>query len=420
VAQAAFYTARRKGLTISEALVGAIQQANKAVYEEGQKRNGRMGSTIVAAVHDNNRLHVAHVGDARAYLARETALQRLTRDDTWVQKQVDAGLLTADEAAQHELRHVVTQALGNKPDVEVHLTSDIFLEPDDVFLLCSDGLYDSVSEEQLYRLLRESPSKETAATLVREAIRANATDNVTAVVVQIGRPQAIATTDPEATMAAVPPVNTYPHYPHAATTRQPSSPGRKVPLWLWITILSVVVLIGAVGLFVWLALRQNGDITPGSDTPLPNLTDLPALATAPALPTTLPTTQPATLPAVLPGATFSPTAEAALPVITVTLQSTATAASLACVEEGNQLFVWDDQQMSAGDCSQVVQREAFVLQPNQEVQILSEEIRSVTGPDAGCQTNEMIRIQSVDNPEVEGWVLANGLRRISPEESCGP
>jgi hypothetical protein len=68
----------------------------------------------------------------------------------------------------------------------------------------------------------------------------------------------------------------------------------------------------------------------------------------------------------------------------------------------------------------VVQREEFVLQPNQRVQILNEESRLVIGPDDDCQPNRFIRIQSVDNPDVEGWVLENGLRRISPEESCGP
>jgi hypothetical protein len=411
-------------------LVKAVERANEAVYEEGQKRNGRMGSTIVAAVHDDGLLHVAHVGDARAYLLRGTALKRLTRDDTWVQKQVDAGLLTLDEAAQHELRHVVTQALGNKPDVEVHLAPEFSLEPADVFLLCSDGLYDSVPEEQLGHLLRQHSPAEAAAALVQKAIRANAADNITAVVVQVARQPVVAATDPaaadpEATLSAARPLATAvtlrpPSAEHPVPVDRRSSEARKTPVWLLITLATVAVLVAAIGLFVWLALRQNRAAMTKANTPLPTLTEQPAVATVPALAPASPTPEPTTLPAILPTATFSTTAEAALPATTLTPQSTETAVALACVEEGNRLFVWDDQQISAGNCTQVVQREEFVLEPDEQVRILGEEPRSVSGPDSGCQTNEFIRIQSVNNPDVEGWVLANGLRRISPEESCGP
>ncbi|MCB8966829.1 MAG: hypothetical protein H6660_08015 [Ardenticatenaceae bacterium] len=67
----------------------------------------------------------------------------MTRDDTWVQKQVEAGLITTEQAANHELRNVVTQVLGNKMDIEVHLSRPYTLQPYDILLLC-DGLYDAV------------------------------------------------------------------------------------------------------------------------------------------------------------------------------------------------------------------------------------------------------------------------------------
>jgi hypothetical protein len=187
-----------------------------------------------------------------------------------------------------------------------------------------------------------------------------------------------------------------------------------------ITLATVGVLVMAIGLFVWLALRQNGVATMETNTPLPTLTGQPAVTTAPALAPASPTAQPTASPAVLPTETLSTTAEVALPAITLTPQSTEAAVTLACVESDNLLYVWDDQQISAGNCTQVVQREEFVLEPNEQVRILGEEIRSVSGPDAGCQPNQFIRIQLVDNPDVEGWALADSLRRISPEESCSP
>ncbi|HEX6385374.1 MAG TPA: protein phosphatase 2C domain-containing protein, partial [Anaerolineae bacterium] len=121
VVRDAFYQLRQSGEPVQAALERAIHQANQAVYEEGQARGGRMGCTIVAAVQNQGSLYVAHVGDARAYLLRDGRLQQLTRDDTWVQKQVDAGLISAEAAAQHELRNVVTQVLGNRPEVNINL-----------------------------------------------------------------------------------------------------------------------------------------------------------------------------------------------------------------------------------------------------------------------------------------------------------
>jgi serine/threonine-protein kinase len=196
----------------------------------------------------------------------------------------------------------------------------------------------------------------------------------------------------------------------------PSSQPAASPKRSWLRPLALIG--GIIGLIAvtfwgWQLMADNNNLVEATATAESTLPAVVELTTQTALPEAS-----STSPHPSPIATRRPTA--LLPTSTVTLPTTETAVSLACVEEGTQLFVWDDQQISAGNCTQIVQREDFVLQPNQQVQILGEEVRSVPGPESSCQINEFIRIQSVDNPEVEGWVLENGLRRISPEESCGP
>lgn len=187
VISAAFYQLRRSGSTIPEALTDSILQANQAIYERAQAMNvSRMGCTLVAAVQHQGKLYVAHVGDARAYLLMENHLRRLTRDDTWVQKQVDAGMITYEQAANHELRNIVTQVLGNKLDITVHQSATQDLRAGDIFMLCSDGLHGVLTIEQLYKLMKNNPPQAAADALVQAAIEAQTKDNVTAVVVNSG------------------------------------------------------------------------------------------------------------------------------------------------------------------------------------------------------------------------------------------
>lgn len=180
-----FYQLRQNGHTIPEALSQAIQQANRTIYTESQARSSqRMGCTVVAAVQQGTQLFIAHVGDARAYLNRQGSLKLLTRDHSWIQEQIDAGVIDEKHASHHELRHVITRVLGNEPEIAVDNRGPYeFGKPEDRLLLCSDGLHDTLSHKQLQHLLQTGTAQAAATALVQAAVQAGAGDNITAFVV---------------------------------------------------------------------------------------------------------------------------------------------------------------------------------------------------------------------------------------------
>ncbi|WP_225216609.1 PP2C family protein-serine/threonine phosphatase [Microbacterium pullorum] len=130
-------------------------------------------------------LLLAHAGDSRAYLLRNNALSRQTRDDSLVQAMVDQGLLSPEEAAVHPRRNVITASLGGH-DEDVVAVAELQPALGDRWLLCSDGVSDYVPHDELERLLQLAPSPERAADwVVRVALDAGTRDNATAVVCDI-------------------------------------------------------------------------------------------------------------------------------------------------------------------------------------------------------------------------------------------
>lgn len=142
-----------------------------------------MGTTMTLAYSLGFDLFLAHVGDSRAYLCRGGSLRQLTRDHTRVQLLVEAGFLSREEAATHRLRNVLTNVLGGGiplTDVDVHR---VRLAAGDVVLLCTDGLYDVVKDDEIAAILTHAPAAESACrALADRALERGAPDNVTAVV----------------------------------------------------------------------------------------------------------------------------------------------------------------------------------------------------------------------------------------------
>jgi hypothetical protein len=141
-----------------------------------------MGTTLTAVRVVDGVGHLAHVGDSRAYLARGGALRRLTDDHTLVNRMVKAGEISPDEADVHPHRNVLTRVLGTEPEVRVDV-QEIPLMDGDRLLLCSDGLFGMVNEDQIQAIVETEPDPQKAADqLVRAANRAGGIDNITVVV----------------------------------------------------------------------------------------------------------------------------------------------------------------------------------------------------------------------------------------------
>lgn len=144
-----------------------------------------MATTAVAVLIDGGTGTLAHVGDSRAYRLRDGQLDRLTRDHSWVEEQIRVGALSETAARQHPWRNIVTRALSGSEDLEVDL-QEVALEPGDRLLLCSDGVFTVLSDDQIGDVLRrEADLDDLCDALIQGANDGGGPDNVTAVVLEV-------------------------------------------------------------------------------------------------------------------------------------------------------------------------------------------------------------------------------------------
>lgn len=183
----AFSKARARNL---DGVAGAIQKANAAIHQAAQTRPDYkgMGSTVVVTLFDDGHLYIGHVGDSRLYRLRAGALEPLTRDHSVVQELVNRGLFTAEEARQSLAKNLVTRALGVDPTIEVE-TGETEVQEGDTYLLCSDGLTDVVTDDQITGILRDAAADvDTAAHRLVECANSNGgPDNISVILVHVGR-----------------------------------------------------------------------------------------------------------------------------------------------------------------------------------------------------------------------------------------
>jgi protein phosphatase len=129
----------------------AVYRANKIIYQTAQSQTHceGMGTTIVACMFYDNKISIAHVGDSRAYRLRNGVFEQITLDHSLLQELVDRGFYSEEEAQRSTNRNYVTRALGVEPTVEVEVNEYEVL-PDDIYVLCSDGLPDMVEDEDIH------------------------------------------------------------------------------------------------------------------------------------------------------------------------------------------------------------------------------------------------------------------------------
>ncbi len=170
-------------LSISEMLVNALTQANRTVVQ----RLPGSGTTLTCGMLLGNRLFVAHVGDSRAYLLHPPdTLRLLTHDHSLVSRLVEMGQLTDAEANQHPQRNVLYRAIGQNSALEVDIFTEM-VNPGDYVLLCCDGLWSTVPEREIVRIITSAPTVHHAVQrLVAAANAAGGPDNITVILAQIG------------------------------------------------------------------------------------------------------------------------------------------------------------------------------------------------------------------------------------------
>ncbi|HZW21320.1 Stp1/IreP family PP2C-type Ser/Thr phosphatase [Noviherbaspirillum sp.] len=168
-------------------LVRAFQQANSAILEAARAEPAYhgMGTTLVAAVFHGDEVTVAHVGDSRAYRLREGELRQITRDHSLLQEQIDAGLITPELARFSSSKNLVTRAVGVAGDLDVEVHGHR-VQAGDIYLLCSDGLTDMLSDtEVLEVMLREGSLDDMCRSLVQRANSNGGLDNISVVLAKV-------------------------------------------------------------------------------------------------------------------------------------------------------------------------------------------------------------------------------------------
>jgi protein phosphatase len=165
-----------------------IQEANRRVYDRATSdpNTSGMGTTMTVAIVNGDDVAFGHVGDSRAYLIRDGRMEQLTEDHSLVNELLKSGKLSPEEADVHPQRSVITRAVGTDPDVDVD-TFTVTARAGDLYLLCSDGLTDVVSEKEIFGLVEENRGDIDRAlrALVKEANRGGGDDNITVVAFEI-------------------------------------------------------------------------------------------------------------------------------------------------------------------------------------------------------------------------------------------
>ncbi len=166
-------------------LLRAVQRANIEIRNRALvvPELSRMGTTLTAAVISNGTLFAAHVGDCRLYIVRQSKLTQLSRDHTVVADWIRAGIVRREFAANHPQRSVLSRAIGQELIVAIDRIT-MPLKSDDVVLICSDGLYSVISEEELKEISARSPVEAACETLIDEANRRGTADNLTVAIVR--------------------------------------------------------------------------------------------------------------------------------------------------------------------------------------------------------------------------------------------
>ena len=176
---------RTSGRELRRTMQDCVNQANQSIFSAAGSNPGQagMGTTLVAGVFVQARLVLGHIGDSRCYRLRGSGLEQITKDHSLLQEQVDAGLMTAEQALVSPHRNLITRALGVEDSVLVEI-NEHRVEPGDLYLMCSDGVSDMMLDTVIEPILNAPGTLQQKATaLIRQANDSGGRDNITVLLV---------------------------------------------------------------------------------------------------------------------------------------------------------------------------------------------------------------------------------------------
>ena len=161
-----------------------IEQLNKELFEKSQRKNKKMGTTIVTVAIFDNQVVVFNIGDSSAYgITRDNEMNILTVEDSFVGALISAGAITEEEAKNHPERHVLTQAIATKENIDLHTFIDD-LSNYDYFLLCSDGLTNMVENEEIQNIVRNNELTFAVDDLIDKCVKRGGVDNISVAIIK--------------------------------------------------------------------------------------------------------------------------------------------------------------------------------------------------------------------------------------------
>jgi serine/threonine protein phosphatase PrpC len=185
------YSKERAEQEVLDSLKSAFEVANFSILQkslEQDQLNG-MGTTATVLVIKEDQTFVGHMGDSRAYLFRDGAVNQLTKDHSMVNRMVEQGLLSKEEAEHHPQRNVIYKALGVNRDADLELIGPLPVYLNDIFLLCSDGLTNLVTDEEMLKIVKKESPQKACEKLIQLANQRGGDDNITIQILKMVKEQ---------------------------------------------------------------------------------------------------------------------------------------------------------------------------------------------------------------------------------------
>jgi protein phosphatase len=187
-----WYSRFNRSRRLHQLIAESIMHANASIIEAArlEPTYSGMGTTLVVAMFHGDKVAIAHIGDSRVYRLRNNEIRQLTRDHSLLQEHIDAGLLTEEEAQFSHNRNLITRALGVNYEIEIEI-HDYITETNDMYILCSDGLSDMLSNADIVQILNDKKIQlaDACEALVQTANLRGGRDNISVVSIRALPPQ---------------------------------------------------------------------------------------------------------------------------------------------------------------------------------------------------------------------------------------